>query len=244
MTTRLRKIALKLIRFWSIFYLIILNFVTFRFASLKLVLRNLSLSSSQNWQDLYALAFFFRRGLLNPKGYFIDFGATNGVSLSNSLIFERHFGFNGILAEPAKIWHADLVLNRQCAISFKCVWRASGENLEFNEASNPDLSGIASTSNQRSDLIRQTYLVETISFNDLLNENNAPSRMQMLSIDTEGSEFEILSSLDHMKYQFDMIICEHNYSKNRKQIRQLLEANGYHRKFLLVSFWDDWYFLE
>ena len=37
-----------------------------------------------------------------------------------------------------------------------------------------------------------------------------------MSIDTEGSEFEILSTLDFSKYNISLITCEHNYSSKRK----------------------------
>ena len=58
--------------------------------------------------------------------------------------------------------------------------------------------------------------VETISLNDLLKKFNAPKYIDYLSIDTEGSEFEILSSLDFSKY-ISVITCEHNYSSKRKK---------------------------
>ena len=86
-------------------------------------------------------------------------------------------------------------------------------------------------------------MVKTISLLDLLQNNNAPKKIDLLSIDTEGSEFEILSAFDFEKWSFNVIICEHNFSKDRKRIRNLLEKNGYKRRFSYISFVDDWYFL-
>jgi hypothetical protein len=91
---------------------------------------------------------------------------------------------------------------------------------------------------------KKVYSVKTVSLYDLLERNNAPKQIDFLSIDTEGSEFDILNSFNFEKYSFRIITCEHNYSKQRKEIRKLLESNGYRRKFSWISFVDDWYFLE
>ncbi|GIT91759.1 hypothetical protein JANAI62_22160 [Jannaschia pagri] len=37
----------------------------------------------------------FKRG-----GYFVEFGATDGVTLSNTWLLEMSFGWSGILADP------------------------------------------------------------------------------------------------------------------------------------------------
>jgi len=47
---------------------------------------------------------------------FFDFGATDGIELSNSYLLETNYGWNGIVAEPAKDWHASLRRNRQCSV--------------------------------------------------------------------------------------------------------------------------------
>src|SRR5262245_11288155 len=45
-------------------------------------------SRAQYWQDLFVLSQLnFKR-----NGYFVEFGATNGVSLSNSYLLERQYG--------------------------------------------------------------------------------------------------------------------------------------------------------
>ena len=77
--------------------------------------------------------------------------------------------------------------------------------------------------------------------NDLLDKYNAPNHINYLSIDTEGSEFKILSSLDWDKYSFDVITCEHNYSPQREEIFELLTTKGYKRIFESLSQYEDWY---
>ena len=72
----------------------------------------LSKSKSQLRQDLFVLSRLnFKRG-----GYYVEFGATNGIDLNNTYLLETEFGWDGILAEPAVCWHRDLKLNRKAAI--------------------------------------------------------------------------------------------------------------------------------
>ena len=86
-----------------------------------------------------------------------------------------------------------------------------------------------------------TYHVESISLLNLLEKYDAPRRINYLSIDTEGSEFEILNAFDFTAYSFDVITCEHNYTANREKIYELLTKNGYQRINQEVSQFDDWY---
>lgn len=163
-------------------------------------------------------------------------------------MLEKKFRWSGILAEPAKKWHHDLYKNRTAKIETKCVWKTSGEILKFKETSEAELSTIASFANsdklQESRKSGTVYDVETISLEDVLNEHNAPCLIDYLSIDTEGSEFEILKNFNFSKYKFRIITCEHNYTEARQQIYQLLTKNGYQRKFERLSKFDDWYVLS
>src|SRR6056297_216441 len=64
-------------------------------------IENLNFSKSQLRQDLFVLS---ELGF-KQHGFFVEFGATNGIDLSNTYLMEARFGWNGILAEPARLWH-------------------------------------------------------------------------------------------------------------------------------------------
>jgi FkbM family methyltransferase len=198
-------------------------------------------SKSQLKQDLFVLAELdFKR-----NGFFVEFGATNGIDLSNSYLLENEFGWNGILAEPAKCWHTDLMSNRNCTIETNCVWSDSESILNFNQVDTAaELSTVSIYNKSDSHSIYredgQNYNVNTISLNDLLDKYNAPKKIDYLSIDTEGSEYEILSHFDFSKYEIGIITCEHNYTPIRKKIFDLLTKQGYIRKYAGLSKWDDW----
>ena len=194
-------------------------------------------SRSQLRQDLFALSQLgFRR-----DGFFVEFGATDGVELNNTWLMETAFHWRGILAEPARGWQNDLRANRNCAIDARCVWRTSGETLQFTEAPRGENSAIASFVKPRRRLRGKTYAVETISLNDLLHAHEAPAVIDYASIDTEGSEFEILNALDFDRWSFRVMTIEHNFAPQREDIHRLLSAKGYRRVFEAVSRFDDWY---
>lgn len=200
-------------------------------------------SRSQLRQDLFVLAH------LNflEHGFFVEFGATDGVEKSNSFLLEKKFQWKGILAEPAMQWHKALERNRSCTIDKRCVWRSSGEQLLFNEAENGEFSTINSFSaNDRHSRRREAgirYKVESISLTDLLNSHQAPQLIDYLSIDTEGSEYEILKAFDFESFQFKVISVEHNYTSNREKIEKLLTSQGYLVMKQNLSRFEDWYVL-
>lgn len=197
----------------------------------------LDASASQLRQDILAAAMTgFKR-----DGFFVEFGATDGIELNNSQMLEAELGWTGILAEPARRWHADLKRNRKCIIDTRCVWRASGETLRFTETPRGANSSISSFVPTRRKLRGISYDVTTISLNDLLEEHNAPAVIDYLSVDTEGSEFEILNAVDFDRWSFRVMTVEHNFAPQREDIHALLTSKGYRRVFEDLSRFDDWY---
>ena len=198
-------------------------------------------SKSQMGQDVLALSMLG----LDYRGYFVEFGATNGVELSNTFLLEKEFGWSGILCEPARNWHSELKLNRSCAIDTRCVFSTSGQNIEFSETTDGTLSTISTFYGADANRLRrktsELYQVETVTLADLLASHQAPTQIDFLSIDTEGSEFEILRNFDFSKYKFGIICVEHNFTENQKRIQELLTRNGYVQVFPEFSRYDDWY---
>ncbi len=199
-------------------------------------------SASQLNQDLMVLH------VLNKKknGFFVEFGATDGKDKSNTYLLEKEFGWTGILCEPSVKWHNKLSSNRSCIIDHRCVWSASNQNLLFCDTKNAEFSSINQFVNfdmHKRDAAN-SYIVRSVSLNDLLMEHQAPSYIDFLSVDTEGSEFEILKSVDFSKYSFGIISVEHNFTSNRELIASLLISKGYKNIYPTFSRFDDWYVID
>lgn len=198
-------------------------------------------SNSQLRQDVFVLAATgWKR-----EGFFVEFGAADGVHLSNTYLLEKSFGWRGILAEPARVWHGPLLDNRSSHIEHDCVWSESGKQLTFLSSEEAEYSTVIDFSesdhNSQKRKRSEEYSVNTISLLDLLDKYNAPTIIDYLSMDTEGSELEIIQKFDFNKYKFNCITVEHNYTKIRSDIYNLLTSNGYQRVFESISRWDDWY---
>lgn len=211
------------------------------YAFLDYCRRHLHLSQSQIFQDLFVLyQTAEKRG-----GFFVEFGAGDGKSLSNTHLLEKQFGWSGIVAEPALSWHGKLHQARGCAIDHRCVWDRSGERLVFNEAIELEYSTLAPYSSLDRHAAKRAggrrYTVETVSLRDLLSQHKAPRVIDYLSVDTEGSELEIFRPFDFGGYDVRLISVEHNYTNSRADLCRLLQSKGYRRTFETVSLWDDWY---
>lgn len=207
----------------------------------KPILQNLSESKAQLLQDLFVLD----RLSWKRNGYFVEFGATDGISLSNTYLLEKHFGWNGLLAEPGKNWHLLLEANRQCTISKLCIWKSSGDSLSFLESEYPEFSTIQEFKNhdgmRSSRKAKATYEVETVTLFDFLKIHDAPKDIDYISIDTEGSEYEILREFPFDVFRFQVLTVEHNHSENETKIDSLLSKNGYDRVLKEISQFDGWY---
>ena len=203
------------------------------------LISHLPLSKAQLIQDLI-VSYFFK-----GKGYFVEFGASDGIIVSNTFYLEKELLWRGILAEPSRKWEDALRLNRGCHIETACVYDLSRTQILFNETEDGLLSTISdySDSDMHANLRKQgfQYLVNTISLEDLLKKFDAPKYIEFLSVDTEGSEWEILRHFDFDSYKFGAIFVEHNYGPNRMKIADLLSINGYKQILSQFSRWDDWF---
>ena len=200
-------------------------------------------SYSQIGQDLQVINHYKNK----ENGYFIDVGANDGVTLSNTYLLEQKYGWTGICIEPLPSAFKKLegVRNKSTICINKAVTDVTGQIVKFSVAEQDLLSGITEhLSNHRAEQIKKSPLqlidVETITLTDILDQNNAPSFIEYMSLDTEGTELMILNGLDFDKYKIGYINLEHNWKEpQRTQIKKLLESKGY--QYLRQNQWDDDY---
>ncbi len=174
-------------------------------------------------QDIFALLLSGgKRG-----GFFVDFGACDGLRVNNTVTLERQFGWSGILAEPCKFWHDGLERNRTAKIDKRCVSSVSGEQLEFYQSKLPGNSSVHRDYHYLN--IDRSYTVETVSLCDLLREHGAPKFIDFLSVDTEGHEKEVFSGFDFDRYRFGFICVEQDEAVTRGDdgVSRILENAGY-----------------
>jgi len=214
------------------------------FSFFKYILINIRLSSSQRFQDL-----FVDWMLQKKNGIFIEFGACDGINISNTYYLEKYMGWSGILLEPAKSWHNNIKINRpNCIIDFRCVSDESGNEVSFYENADPALSSL-----NNNFFSNNSYKVKTVSLNDvffeheemLLKKFNKIESIDFISIDTEGTEYQILKKFNFNKYSPKIIIVEHNFDPIKsKLLKRLIEAHDYVNLFPELSAYDYFFVLK
>jgi len=199
---------------------------------------------SQLQQDLMVLSLNnFKR-----NGFFVEFGVCDGELFSNTLLLEKQYEWKGIVCEPLKSFHETLGKNRTCIIDHRAVFSESNTKVEFRELHNyKDLSGIVDTFSTDNHIKKRntdhtSYIVDTVSLTDLLDQHLSPLNIDYISIDTEGSEFNILSTFNFEKYRVNIFSVEHNFIDDKRlKIQNLMESKNYTRILTDISKWDDWY---
>ena len=211
-------------------------------------LKNSQISKSQLFQDLFVL--FIHNEAKN--GTYLEFGATNGVELSNSFSLEKHFGWTGVLAEPSPQWHSELFKNRpNTKIITECIYSETGKKMDFfvsdagvlstlEQFKDSDIESIPENTNARN-ASGYTCTVDTISLNDVILKYFAGVKIDYMSVDTEGSELLILQNFDFSKYAPKVVTVEHNFTQSQKVLDELFAKNNYRRYFREFTQFDAWY---
>jgi FkbM family methyltransferase len=191
---------------------------------------------SQDNQDKYLETNIFK-GYKN--GFYVDVGAHDGISINNTLYFEKNNNWSGINIEPIKTVFDRLVINRPNNINLNCaVCNNDGEtdflcNIGYTEMisgikDNFDMRHLDRLQNEniQHGSITKIIKVETKKLETILHENDI-SHINYLSIDVEGAEFEVIKSINFDKVFIDVIGFENNYNDVSVPIVEYLQNKGF-----------------
>jgi len=194
--------------------------------------KNFSKSHSQIFQDL-----FVHYILKKEKGIYCEVGALDGKELSNTLYLEKEHGWSGILCEPNKSYQKLIKKNRPNNILVtEPLFSKENEIINFTELEG-GRSGIDKASNNE-----KSYKLNTTTLNKVLEDNFSNRKINYISIDTEGTEYEIIKELNFEKFYPEIITIEHNYDKEKRdKIYNFLKKKNYNRYFKSISRFEDWY---
>ena len=157
-----------------------------------------------------------------------------------------------MLCEPSPQWHDILKKNRpNTKIVTECIWNISNKKLrffvsdvgvlstleEFKESDKLSIPGNTKSRIEKGNVV----IVNTISLNELIEKEFKGKSPSYISIDTEGSEFEILKGFDFKKYDPVCFTIEHNFTNLQKDIDEIMKSNNYLRIFKEITAFDAWY---
>ena len=174
-------------------------------------------------------------------GYFVELGANDGLTQSNTFYFETHRNWRGVLIEPVLHNYFNCIANRASRTKVFCNACVSFDYQDtFVELLYSNLMSVPKVSN--SDITEPTSHAElgqqflkdgehpvsfgarAASLNSLLNQADAPKTIDLLSLDVEGAEREVLAGIDHEAYRFRFICVE---SRNQSLLDQDLRRYRY-----------------
>lgn len=170
---------------------------------------------------------------------FVDVGAHDGITWSNSYVLEKYFNWDGLCIEPMKKYFDLLEKNRNCLKVNAAISNDSSKKIFRNVIGESNmLSGFLDHfTDSHIDRIEREILnyggyyedleVESQKLSSVLNSKNI-SNVDYLSIDCECCEYEILKSLDFQVVKPKLISIEFQgdrESDNNSAV--LLEKNNY-----------------
>jgi FkbM family methyltransferase len=172
-------------------------------------------------------------------GFFLDSGASDGMTGSNTFLLERAFGWKGICVEPNSVFFERLQANRN-AQCFNCCLSPEEGEVAFLEAAgvyggmidryDPSfLEGLRNylpaLGSKDAPLPLTQKPARTIS--SVLSEAGAPPVIDYWSLDVEGAELALLQAFPFDRYRLRVLTVEHNHTPARGRIREFLEARGF-----------------
>lgn len=186
-------------------------------------------------QDM--LAYMFFRG--KKDGFFIDIGANDGVTINNTIVFEKLWtiigGGGGVAVEPLPDAFNKLKGNRSCDCFNVAISHVSGESMEFNKVVGNDfLGGLDEQMTEEhkkriidNNLNIEKIYVKTLTFDDLMSNYPERRHIDFMSIDVEGAEMSILKAIDFSKFTFGLITIENNENDGGKKLIRFMDEHGY-----------------
>jgi len=163
--------------------------------------------------------------LPKKEGFYVELGANDGISQSNTLYFERYKGWTGVLVEPTPHNYLKCLANRSSSNHIFCNACVSFdysdrfvEIMFANLMSSPvglesDVHDPVSHAHSGKQFLESTDQIFAFgamakTLNVILLESNAPKQIDLLSLDVEGAEQEVLKGIDHNQFRFSYLCIE------------------------------------
>lgn len=197
--------------------------------------RHLHSSYSQSWEDIIVDHLLGDR----ESGFYVDVGAGHPVIGNNTMRFYRR-GWSGINIEPNPDSFAKLEKCRPDDTNLRIGAGAESAFMEYRHFQAGNMSTFslleARLSMMEGYKLEDTRVVEVRSLADILEEHAGGSRIDFMSVDTEGWDLEVLAGNDWSRWSPSVICVEtatrhmsDGSGKFNPAVAVLLESLGYHK---------------
>ncbi len=199
----------------------------------------------KKYHGAYGIDAHIEKYLDYRNGYYVELGAADGIGFSNTLFFELHKNWSGILIEPSANNFLQCLANRSSQNTFFCnactsfdyadkfvemiyahyMSAAIGLESDIADPEEHALSGSKYLASETERVFRYGAIARPL--NDLLIEARAPKLIDFLSLDVEGVEIEVLKGVDHATYKFKLMCIE---TRSPEVLTAYLSQYGYIHK--------------
>lgn len=206
--------------------------------------------NKKNYFSIHDLDQKIESYLPQNNGFYVELGANDGVSQSNTLYFERYKNWKGVLVEPTPHNYLKCLSNRSkdnyiaCNACVSFDYKDRFVEILFSNLMTSSLGLESDIQDPISHANAGTQFLEgeerVFSFgavaktlNQILIEANAPQKIDFLSLDVEGVEIEVLKGVDHSRFRFQYLCIEcQDLEKLKSYLQQydyeLIEQFSYH----------------
>jgi FkbM family methyltransferase len=169
----------------------------------------------------------------DTPGVFVEFGARDGLHQSNTWLYEKYYGWSGVLVDAGRDYMARMRENRNCRVNGHpqaCVWAAldNTEGVKRHWVPGDRVTDTAKTTGFKTDLdyipVAADHEVSTMRLQQILDKFGV-TRLDYVSADCEGCEAEALAGLDFERITVDVFTVENAPCVSRARISALGPTN-------------------
>lgn len=189
------------------------------------------------------------------NGYFIELGANDGFTQSNTLALENKRGWRGVLIEPSPHLFLSCCEFRakdgnsiHCCACVPFGYQEKYVDIEYaglmsvSSSLSTDIDDLDSFNRSRKDLLNKfsrelSFGARAMTLTSVLDASNSPAKIDFMSLDVEGAELAVLSGLDFSKYKIKYILVE---CRDFERLDSFLKQFGY--KFIEKLSYHDYLF--
>lgn len=194
---------------------------------------------SQQGEDLFVFTNFINQK--RDDGRYLELGALDGVTYSNTKFFHDHLGFKGVLIEPLPSAYKNLSTNRYADNTYNVAISSSNEPVSFvGTWATAGMTSVMSDSFKDAHHPNgEEYQVNSRPLGELLTEAGV-TYLDFFCLDVEGGELEVLKTMDWTIPVYVMCIelDGHNEEKD-EACREVLRNNGFifEQRMCINEFW-------
>jgi len=194
---------------------------------------------SQQGEDLFVFLNFIN--CVREDGRYLELGALDGVTYSNTKFFQDHLKFTGVLIEPLPNVFESLVGNRPLDKTYNVAISSSEKPVSFigNWATAGMTSTMSDTFKSDHHSNQNTYVVQSKNLGSLLKEAGI-SYLDLFCLDVEGGELEVLETMDWDIPVYVMCVeLDGSNEEKDEACREILRNNGFsfEQRMCINEFW-------